>query len=71
VHLPTYSFEEEDLVVAIDRMLKDEPLRRRMKAASTRLQARPGTHHAADLIEGVAARAERPGLSPTRPRSTR
>jgi MGT family glycosyltransferase len=55
VHLPTYSFEEKELVGAVDRLLKDERLRRRMKAASTRLQARPGTRRAADLIEGVAA----------------
>jgi MGT family glycosyltransferase len=55
VHLPTYSFEEDELVGAIDRLLGDESLRRRMKAASARLQARPGTRRAADLIEEVAA----------------
>ena len=55
VHLPTYSFEEEELVGAIDRLLADAELRRRMQAASARLQARPGTRRAADLIEEVAA----------------
>jgi MGT family glycosyltransferase len=54
VHLQTYSFEDQDLVGAIDRLLGDESLRRRLKAASARLQARPGTRRAADLIEEVA-----------------
>jgi UDP:flavonoid glycosyltransferase YjiC (YdhE family) len=56
VRLPTYSFEDRDLVRAIDRMLGDESLLRRLKAASERLQARPGTQRAADLIEQVAAK---------------
>jgi MGT family glycosyltransferase len=56
LHLPTYSFEERELIGAVDRLLADEPLRRRMAAASARLQARPGTLRAADLIEEVAAR---------------
>jgi MGT family glycosyltransferase len=55
VRLPTYSFEEEELVGAIDRLLADAELRHRMQAASARLQARPGTRRAADLIEEVAA----------------
>jgi MGT family glycosyltransferase len=55
VHLPTYSFEEKDLGAAIDSLLGDESLRHRMQAASKRLQARPGTRRAADLIEEVAA----------------
>ncbi|MEA2644868.1 MAG: hypothetical protein QOG08_1894, partial [Chloroflexota bacterium] len=54
-HLPTYSFEEEDLLGAIDSVLGDASLQRRMAAASARLQARPGTRRAADLIEEVAA----------------
>jgi UDP:flavonoid glycosyltransferase YjiC (YdhE family) len=54
VRIPTYSFEEQDLVKAIDQMLGDESLRHRMRAASSRLQARPGTRRAADLIEEVA-----------------
>jgi MGT family glycosyltransferase len=55
MHLPTYSFEEVELVGAIDRLLADAELRHRMQAASARLQARPGTRRAADLIEEVAA----------------
>jgi MGT family glycosyltransferase len=54
MHLPTYSFEENDLGAAIDGLLGDESLRHRMQAASKRLQARPGTRRAADLIEEVA-----------------
>jgi MGT family glycosyltransferase len=54
VRLPTYSFEDVDLNGAIDGLLRDERLKRRMKAASTRLQAQPGTVRAANLIEGVA-----------------
>src|SRR5579872_6692895 len=56
VRLPTYAFDDGDLASAVDRLLADEPLRRRMHAASVRLQARPGTKHAADLIEEVAQR---------------
>ena len=58
LRLPTYSFDEKDLTGAIDRLLGDQALRSRMAAASSRLKARPGTHHAADLIEEVAARAQ-------------
>jgi UDP:flavonoid glycosyltransferase YjiC (YdhE family) len=54
VHLPTYSFEEHDLVAAIDGLLNDDSLGRRLRAVSSRLQARPGTRRAADLIEQVA-----------------
>jgi UDP:flavonoid glycosyltransferase YjiC (YdhE family) len=56
--LPTYSFEEDELTGAIDRLLKDQALRHRMAAVSERLQSRPGTKRAADLIEQLAARAE-------------
>ena len=58
LRLPTYSFEEDELTGAIDRLLADAALRRRMAAASTRLQARPGTKRAADLIEQLAAGAK-------------
>lgn len=57
LHIPTYSFEEGELIGAIDRMLGDKSLSRRMAAASARLRARPGTSRAADLIEEVANRA--------------
>jgi UDP:flavonoid glycosyltransferase YjiC (YdhE family) len=58
IRLPTYEFEDEDLAGAIDSLLADEPLRRRMEEASARLQAHPGTERAADLIEALAAKAK-------------
>ena len=58
IRLQTYSFEEQELTGAIDRLLEDAPLRRRMAAVSERLQSSPGTQRAADLIEQLAARAE-------------
>jgi UDP:flavonoid glycosyltransferase YjiC (YdhE family) len=57
LHLPTYSFEEAAMVGAIDRLLADESLRRRMAASSARLRSQPGTVRAADLIERLAAKA--------------
>jgi MGT family glycosyltransferase len=53
--LPTYSFEEGDLVDSIRRLLLDGKVRSRMNVASRRLQSHPGTLRAADLIEEVAA----------------
>ena len=53
--LPTYSFEEDEMTGAIDKLLADESLKARMKATSARLQSRPGTVRAADLIEELAA----------------
>ena len=52
--LATYTFDDEDMTGAIDRLLADTGLRRRMAAASARLQANPGTKRAADLIEQLA-----------------
>jgi MGT family glycosyltransferase len=60
IRLPTYSFEDGELAGAIDRLLENQPLRRRMAAGAVRLQANPGTGRAADLIEQVASKAERP-----------
>ena len=40
---------------AIDRLLGDEGLQRRLDATAARLQASPGTVTAAGLIERVAA----------------
>ena len=55
IRIPTYSFEDRELTTAIDRLLADAPLRERLRQASSRLQARPGTQRAAELIEQVAA----------------
>ena len=57
VRLATYEFEEDELGGAIDRLLADADLRRRMAAIAARLQATPGTVRAAGLIERVAADA--------------
>jgi MGT family glycosyltransferase len=58
LRLPTYSFEDRDLTGAIDRLLADKALQGRMKKISARLQSRPGTVRAADLIEQLAAKPE-------------
>jgi MGT family glycosyltransferase len=54
VRLDTYGFEDRELTDAIDRLLADGELRARSVAVSKRLQAKPGTSTAADLIELVA-----------------
>jgi MGT family glycosyltransferase len=56
LRLPTYSFEQAEMNGAIDRLLADEGLRRRMADTAARLQAQPGTLRAADLIEEVEPR---------------
>ncbi len=54
VRLPTYSFEDDQLVVAIESLLANHQLRSRLARMSARLQANPGTIRAADLIERLA-----------------
>ena len=54
LRLPTYSFEDEQLVGAVDTLLTDSALRARAGAAGERLRRRPGTVLAADLIERLA-----------------
>jgi MGT family glycosyltransferase len=56
--LETYAFEDAELTGAIDRLLADQALRRRLAGVSQRLQASPGTVWAADLIERVAETRE-------------
>ncbi|GIU91103.1 MAG: glycosyl transferase family 1 [Acidimicrobiia bacterium] len=51
VRLPTYTFEPQDLMGAIDRLLGDQALRAKLADNATHLQAHPGTKKAADLIE--------------------
>jgi MGT family glycosyltransferase len=55
--LATYEFSDDELGSAVDRLLADGDLRRRMAAIAARLQASPGTVRAADLIERVATDA--------------
>ena len=57
VRLATYEFGDAELGTAIDGLLADADLRRRMAAIAARLQAAPGTMRAAGLIERVAADA--------------
>jgi UDP:flavonoid glycosyltransferase YjiC (YdhE family) len=53
--LDTYRCEPEVLNGAIDDLLGDEALARRLEAMSSRLRTVPGTVKAADLIERLAA----------------
>jgi MGT family glycosyltransferase len=57
--LATYSFTDEEISGAIDRLLGDRDLHARLADASKRLQANPGNVKAADLIERVAETGER------------
>jgi MGT family glycosyltransferase len=54
VGLATYEFEPAELSDAIDGLLADRALAEKLASASARLQANPGTVHAADLIEQIA-----------------
>jgi MGT family glycosyltransferase len=60
IRLDTYGHAPEELTGAVDRLVADQPLRKRMAAASARLRQRPGTTRAADLIERQASDAQRP-----------
>ena len=51
VRLPTYSFEDDELLASVDRLLGDDVLHERLARISARLQASPGRVQGADLIE--------------------
>jgi MGT family glycosyltransferase len=55
VRLPTYEFEADDLLGALDRLLADDDLGARLRGIAARAQASPGTSQAAGLIERIAA----------------
>jgi MGT family glycosyltransferase len=55
LRLPTYDLEEEKLIGAVDRLLADDDLARRMRANAGSIQADPGRIKAADLLEQLAA----------------
>ena len=55
VRLQTYEFEDDDLLGAINRLVADEALHRRMAAIAARVRASPGTTVAAGLIERLAS----------------
>ena len=54
VRLAPYSFEPDELLGAIDRLLADEPLRARLEAMAARIRAADGRTRAADLIASAA-----------------
>jgi MGT family glycosyltransferase len=56
--LPTYSFTDDEIAGAIDRLLADRELDARLGAASKRLNENPGNVRAADLIERLAETGE-------------
>jgi len=53
IRLDTYAHDPAELPAAVEQLLGDEPLGKRLAALSQRLQAAPGTERAADLIEGL------------------
>ena len=67
VRLPTYTFDDDQLVDALTRVLSDGSIRQACDAAGRRLRGAPGTAVAAGLIERLAqtrrARAPRRALS--------
>jgi MGT family glycosyltransferase len=54
VRLDPYGFDDEQFTATLNRVASDEANRGRMEAVARRLQARPGTAVAADLIERLA-----------------
>jgi UDP:flavonoid glycosyltransferase YjiC (YdhE family) len=54
IRLAPYEVEGGELSGAIDRLLGDEALARRLDGISARLRARPGTVVAADAIQALA-----------------
>lgn len=54
VRLPTYTFPDEALQEALERLCGDRSLAARLAVIAGRLQAAPGTVRAADLIERLA-----------------
>jgi MGT family glycosyltransferase len=56
--LPTYSFTDDEIAGAIDRLLADRELDASLGAAAKRLNENPGNVRAADLIERVAETGE-------------
>jgi UDP:flavonoid glycosyltransferase YjiC (YdhE family) len=54
VRLSTYTFDDDELIGAVDRLLADDALQTRMAANAAVIRSRDGTQRAADLIESVA-----------------
>jgi MGT family glycosyltransferase len=58
LRLPTYDFDDAQLIDALARVLADDALRARCAAAGERLRTMPGTVRAAGLIETVGRTGE-------------
>jgi MGT family glycosyltransferase len=56
VRLPTYDFEDRELIDAVEELLADEVLRSSLDGLGERIRDQEGTRVAADLIEEVARR---------------
>jgi MGT family glycosyltransferase len=59
VRLDSYRFRDEELLGGIDRLLADRKLTDRLQRMARRLQAKPGTAQAAEMIEAVARRGSK------------
>ena len=55
--LATYDFDDGELPDAVDGLLANQPLRRRMATLAASIQARGGIRRGAELIEAVAMEA--------------
>jgi MGT family glycosyltransferase len=56
VRLPTYDFEDGELIEAVDGLLADEVLRSSLDGLGERIREQEGTRVAADLIEDLGRR---------------
>ena len=54
IRLPTYAFEDAELLGALDRLLGNEELGARMASVAGRVRSSPGTKKAAGLIERLS-----------------
>jgi UDP:flavonoid glycosyltransferase YjiC (YdhE family) len=61
VRLPTYSFTDDELLDAVDRLLADTDLRARMDAIGADIRSRDGLRRGAEIIERIGL--ERRGRS--------
>jgi UDP:flavonoid glycosyltransferase YjiC (YdhE family) len=58
VRLPTYDFEDDELIGAVDGLIADEVLRSSLDGLGERIRDQEGTKVAADLIEDLGRRQQ-------------
>jgi MGT family glycosyltransferase len=58
LRLPTYDWEEGELVGAVERLLADQDLTERMRSNAEAIRSDPGAVRAADLLERLAVTGE-------------